>query len=255
MKESKILFFLFLIFAFTLSTARAEAKSVELVLPKNSPRVHILGAEFVLVEKSKLPKKIDIMRNRWKEINQVYDKNIFEGNNIPLPRVHQNQWKALVSVTEKKPNPLKTLRNVNGFFNSISSRKDKDFYGKNEHWATPQEFISNRSGDCEDYAITKYFALQHFKWPAEDLWLVFLHDNINIGGHAVLVAKTGNKSFVLDNLSKPVYLLVSAEQYKNQVTPFAMANHQGFWLRVNEKKTSRRENKPKSDSGVGIESR
>ncbi len=239
MNEYKILFALCLclFFVFTTSKVMAEKESVSIVLPEDVRRVHILGAEFVLVEKVKLPKKAEIMRNRWKEINQLHDKTIFEGNKIPLPSIHQKQWKALLAITKKNPNPLKTLRNVNGFFNSISSRKDKDFYGKNEHWATPQEFISNRSGDCEDYAITKFFALQHFNWPIENLWLIFLHDNVNIGGHAVLVAKSGNKSYVLDNLSKPVYLLIPAEQYKKQVTPFAMANHQGLWLRVNHKET------------------
>ncbi len=217
-------------------SALASEKNVRVTIPKDSPRQMVLGAEFVLVEKAKLPEKIEIMRSRWAEIQAAHSNDIFVGHKIPLPSHHQKQWQTLISITNKNPNQLKTLRNVNGFFNSISSRKDKDFYGKNEHWASPQEFISNRSGDCEDYAITKYFALQYFKWSPKDLWLVFLHDNVNVGGHAVLVVKTNKGVFVLDNLSKPVYLLVPAEQYKNQVTPFAMANHEGFWLRVNNKK-------------------
>ncbi len=216
--------------------AKKENKKVSIRIPKNAPRMKVLGAEFVLIKNGTLPDKVKRMHDRWEEIMQSHDKSIFLGNKIPLPNLHRKQWQNMISINKKNPNPLKTLRNVNGFFNSISSRKDKDFYGKNEHWATPEEFISNRTGDCEDYAITKYFALQHFKWPVKNLWIVFLQDNVNVGGHAVLVAKTGNKTYVLDNLSKPVYLLIPAKQYEKQVTPFAMANHQGLWLRVRDKK-------------------
>ncbi len=235
------------------SLALAEKEESRISLPADAPRVSLLGVEFVLVENVKLPEKIEIMRNRWAEIRKSHNNSLFASNNIPLPKHHQQQWKMLSSITLKKHDPLKTLRNVNGFFNSISSRKDKDFYGKNEHWATPEEFISNKSGDCEDYAITKYFALQYFKWPQKDLWLVFLHDNVNVGGHAVLVAKTGKKSFVLDNLSKPVYLLIPAEQYKNQVTPFAMANHEGLWLRITDEDKLGASSRMRSTNDVSLD--
>ncbi len=213
------------------ASAQESSKKTMVQVPANAPRLKLLGAEFILVEGIELPEKILSMRNRWHEIVDTHEKKVFDSATIPLPGQHKTQWQALAKITKQSPISLKTLRNVNSFFNRIISRKDKDFYGKNEYWATPQEFISNRSGDCEDYAITKYFALQYFGWKPEDLWVVFLHDKINIGGHAVLVAQSPRGQFVLDNLSQPSHLLIPVKQYEKQVTPFALANHKGFWLR------------------------
>ncbi len=213
------------------TTTQEDSKKTMVKIPANAPRLKLLGAEFVLVEGVQLPEKILFMRNRWHEIVDTHEKKIFDSATIPLPGQHKTQWQALAKITKQSPISLKTLRNVNSFFNRIISRKDKDFYGKNEYWATPKEFISNRSGDCEDYAITKYFALQYFGWNPEHLWVVFLHDKINIGGHAVLVAQSSRGQFVLDNLSQPSHLLIPVQQYEKQVAPFALANHKGFWLR------------------------
>ncbi len=238
MKQTIILktfyFCIILLFTSFFSTT-TYAEKITIQIPKDTPRIKVLGAEFVLSEKLTLPEKQQLLRTRWREILQNHNDDIFKAQNIPLTPMHKGQWIALSKITLKSPKSLKTLRNINGFFNSISSRKDKDFYGKNEYWATPKEFMANKSGDCEDYAIAKYFALQHFTWPKEDLWVVFLHDKINVGGHAILVAKLDKRKFVLDNLSQPNYLLIPEAQYKNQVEPFAMANHQGLWLRVSEK--------------------
>ncbi len=228
-----------LIFAPFFVATQAFATTTTIKIPKNTPRMTVLGAEFVLVKNVKLPEKQDVMRARWDEILQSHKYDIFNPANIPLTKMHKGQWVALSKITQKSPRSLKTLRNINGFFNSISSQQDKDFYGKKEYWATPEEFMRNKRGDCEDYAIAKYFALQYFTWPKKDLWLVFLHDKVNIGGHAILVAQLETKTFVLDNLSQPNYLLIPAAQYQKQVDPFAMANHQGLWLRVADSKKTR----------------
>ncbi len=231
-------FFLLISFFSTFSplTHKASGQSTTIKIPSNTPRTTVLGAEFVLVNDVQLPEKLARLRTRWDEILQNHKYDIFTPANIPLTKMHKGQWVALSKITAKSPRSLKTLRNINGFFNSISSQQDKDFYGKNEYWATPEEFMRNKRGDCEDYAIAKYFALQHFTWPKKDLWVVFLHDKVNVGGHAILLAKIDDKRFVLDNLSQPNYLLIPAVQYEKQVDPFAMGNHQGLWLRVSDKK-------------------
>src|SRR5574344_2897180 len=42
---------------------------------------------------------------------------------------------------------------------NLSYALDRDVYGKDEYWASPQEFIDKKRGDCEDYAIfVAYFA-------------------------------------------------------------------------------------------------
>lgn len=88
------------------------------------------------------------------------------------------QWKNISSQMPSMP-PDKKLRVINGFFNSWPSRNDQTNYGKKEYWASPEEFFKKGSGDCEDYAIIKYFALRYFSWPAEDLWLVLVTEKKN----------------------------------------------------------------------------
>ncbi len=206
--------------------------SKEITVPKSTPRMKLLGVEFVLVENVMVPKSIAIMRDRWRQIQEEQSNTFFHANTIPLKKERKSQWQALVKISKNSPDQLKTLRNINGFFNSVPSRDDLDFYGTKEYWATPWEFLHHNKGDCEDYAITKYFALQYMGWKAKDLWLVFLKENIRDSGHAVLVAHSKKGKFVLDNLSKPKHLLIPSKTYEKNVTPFAIANHRGLWLRI-----------------------
>ncbi len=214
-------------------TTTDKEKSYSVKVPPNAPRMKLMGSEFILVQGAALPEHLQVMHSRWDKIVAQHDPGLFQSKKIPLKGQHKDQWAALVSLTKKSSDSLKTLRNVNGFFNRIMSRKDDDSYGIGEYWATPQEFLSNGSGDCEDYAITKYFALKYLGWDPQKLWVIFLREHIRNSGHAVLLAQDKRGLFVLDNLSKPGYLLVPAAQYAKQVTPFAMVNHKGLWLRVN----------------------
>ncbi len=206
--------------------------TIKIQVPSKTPHINVLGVEFVLVEHIALPSGVTIMRDRWRSIRENHNQDLFNPKVMPLKGQHKGQWQALVKITKNSSDQLKMLRNVNGFFNALTSRNDQDFYGTTEHWASPSEFISNRSGDCEDYAITKYYALKYMGWKREDLWLVFLKEKVRDTGHAVLVAKSKKGHFVLDNLSKPRHLLIPAKQYEPTVVPFALANHQGLWLRV-----------------------
>ncbi len=199
-------------------------------VPTSAPRVTLLGEEAVLIEMATdLNKTHERMRMRWRDIQKAFDPSIFQPDNIPLPPHNRQQWAELVKRLPAA-DAMKKLRFINGFFNNIPSDADIDIYGEKEYWATPQEFLQNRLGDCEDYAITKFFALQHFGWPIDDLWIVLLHDKINDGMHAVLAAKTKKKVFILDNLSKPATLLIPEKQYSKQVKPYLLLNNQGVWF-------------------------
>ncbi len=199
-------------------------------VPTTAPRVTLLGEEAVLIEMATdLNKTHARMRTRWRAIRGAFDAEIFKPSVIPLPPHSRQQW-AELSKRMPHADAMKRLRFINGFFNNIPSDSDIDTYGEKEYWATPQEFLENRLGDCEDYAITKFFALQHFGWPPEDLWIILLHDNINDGMHAVLAARNKGRVFILDNLSKPATLLIPEKQYSKQVKPYLLLNNQGVWF-------------------------
>ncbi len=228
MYKFKIL--LLLIFSLCISSSVTYAKNEFTVnVSKNAPRINILQKDFILVGDVQLPPNFSKIRTQWNEIVAKHDQNIFEVKNIPLPVQHKEQW-ANLSKLFPKMDGTKKLRNINGFFNRIPSREDAYTYKAKEYWATPEEFLRKRAGDCEDYALSKYFALQYFSWPSSDLWIVFLRDNINKGMHVVLAARHNKKVFILDNLSKPAQLLIPEAQYAKQVNVVALFNGQGMWL-------------------------
>ncbi len=93
-----------------------------------------------------------------------------------------------------------TLATVNRFFNGWRYRDDGGSRGGGDYWASPSEFMS-ASGDCEDYAIAKYFALGLFGFDVAELRLVAVADRIKGGQHAVLAVYDGDDILILDNVT------------------------------------------------------
>ncbi len=52
------------------------------------------------------------------------------------------------------------LVEVDRFFNTFSYRSDASVWKTRDYWATPLEFLGKNGGDCEDFVISKYFALR-----------------------------------------------------------------------------------------------
>src|SRR3546814_732145 len=93
-------------------------------------------------------------------------------------------WREVARATRGKPE-IEVLKTVNGYFNRWPYKIDRELYGVSEFWATPQEFMK-RSGDCEDYAIAKFFVLRDLGYANDKLRIVILMDRIRRIGHAVL---------------------------------------------------------------------
>lgn len=98
---------------------------------------------------------------------------------------------------------LDLLRAVNSFWNGFRYVEDSRNWGKPDYWACPAEFL-RKSGDCEDYAIVKYFTLKELGISVDRMRIVVLKDTIRNLAHAVLVVFIGEEGFVLDNLSNAV---------------------------------------------------
>jgi predicted transglutaminase-like cysteine proteinase len=76
---------------------------------------------------------------------------------------------------------------------------DKTLYGVNERWTTPLVTFASGAGDCEDYAIAKYVALQQVGIAESDLRLVVVYDQNTKEHHAVASVRYGGRWLVLDN--------------------------------------------------------
>ena len=111
-------------------------------------------------------------------------------------------WAQLSKRAEGK-SPLEVLKLVNSFWNTWPYREDMANWGKPDYWAIPAQFLK-KSGDCEDYAIAKYFTLKELGFPPGDMRIVVLRDTIRNLAHAVLVVYLDGEAYVLDNLSNVV---------------------------------------------------
>ena len=173
--------------------------------------------------------EVQHIRDAWESVLVRHDGETVYGCNITLltPPVLQ-QWRNLAAMMPKLT-PEKKLQYINGFYNNWPSAKDLVNYGEEEYWATPEEFL-DKGGDCEDYAIVKYHALRYFSWPEQDLWVVLVENKKDGEKHAVLAARHGERTFILDNLSRPAYLLIPEMAYMKTFTPLFAVNESGLWM-------------------------
>lgn len=169
------------------------------------------------------------IRSAWERILAEHDPQVAFVTGQHLPEYTRKQWKNLTALLPGQDR-AKQLRYINGFFNNLPSQKDILTYGQDDYWATPEEFMRAGAGDCEDYAIAKYLALKHFGWPPDGMWILLVMRLENKEHHAVLAVQNGKTLFVLDNLSRPAYLLVPQETFMKAFVPLFALNERGFWF-------------------------
>jgi predicted transglutaminase-like cysteine proteinase len=119
---------------------------------------------------------------------------------------------------------------VNDFFNRrIAFADDRDTWGAVDHWASPLELLALGRGDCEDYAIAKYFTLAAMGVPVSRLRLVYVRAQVGgaVQPHMVLAyyASPEADPLVLDNLVGDVR---RASQRLDLVPVFSF-NGEGLW--------------------------
>jgi hypothetical protein len=81
---------------------------------------------------------------------------------------------------------------------SIRSVSDLAHYGVADRWS-----VAPKSGDCEDFALTKKARLLNAGWPSSALLLALATTGAG-EEHAVLIVRTDRGDFVLDNLRNDI---------------------------------------------------
>ena len=135
-------------------------------------------------------------------------------------------WQALVKSLRGAPERDQILA-VNRFVNKWRYKTDAQNFGQSDYWATPIEFL-RRSGDCEDYAITKYVTLRQLGVPADRMRMVVVQDVLRDIAHAVLAVKTSDGVVILDNLTNAVLPQERVSQY----VPYYSVNEAARWAHV-----------------------
>ena len=117
------------------------------------------------------------------------------------------------------------LERANAVLNRVPYVPATRNWGNPWRWESPAEFLA-RGGQCEDYAIAKYFALRGAGVPAAELRIVVVEDTVDRVTHAVLVAGAGNAAYVLDNRVGPVASADKVERYR----PLYGFNEANWWV-------------------------
>lgn len=120
----------------------------------------------------------------------------------------KNRFIALNKLLEKiKNEDVQTkLEKVNDFFNSVKYNSDQKIYGVSDYWATPIEFLARDEGDCEDYVIAKYFALEYLGVPTSKMFLSYVKVKKSNEAHMVLsyFETPTSEPIILDSLKKVI---------------------------------------------------
>lgn len=119
---------------------------------------------------------------------------------------------------------LARLGEINRAVNlSVRPMSDIAQYGVEDRWASPLKTLAAGAGDCEDYAIAKYVALQAAGVPADDLRLVIVRDVGLQEDHAVVAARLDRSWVMLDNRR----LMMIADTDMRGVVPLFVLAHDG----------------------------
>jgi len=131
---------------------------------------------------------------------------------------------------------LARLRAVNDFYNQrLAYVEDTDNWGEVDYWASPLESLGKGAGDCEDYAIGKYFTLTSLGIPHSKLRMVYVRASIagapnGFVAHMVLAyyPTPDAEPLVLDNL-QPV---IRPAGQRPDLAPVFSFNAEGLWQGV-----------------------
>ncbi|MEA1956512.1 MAG: transglutaminase-like cysteine peptidase [Campylobacterota bacterium] len=121
----------------------------------------------------------------------------------------------------------KKLLKVNFYLNQLLPQYDDVTKKQEDYWATPKEFLILGYGDCEDYAIIKYYTLIKLGFDKNKLFLTTAHEKYRGGYHMVLsYFKSKNEPpLILDNLSFRVLTLKKRKDLEADL----FINHNGIF--------------------------
>jgi predicted transglutaminase-like cysteine proteinase len=142
-----------------------------------------------------------------------------------MPQCNKPKWAQIIGAL-KGLDPAGQAMEIQKQLGTDRFRYTQDIinWRLNDYWETPFEFI-RVNGDCEDYAVSKYWALRAAGVPADSLQIVVLQD-LNLGvAHAVLVVDLQGQQLLLDNQISKVVQTGTIQHYQ----PVYSVNEDGWW--------------------------
>lgn len=210
-----------LVFSFmSVSSSKAQRpfypppQAVSAIMQKTSTAM-IRPTTSVEEKNAKLERKpAKLTRVMWRNVK----KHMAEERANPDNARQWNAWLAQFGPLKYASIAQKALA-VDGAVDSLIEYKyDQDNYGVPNYWATPLETLSRGSGDCEDFAILKFFTLKALGVPEKNLRLTLVGDQGSEKlDHAILVvnaAEGRENALILNNDSEASVLPWDVWEYK-----------------------------------------
>lgn len=144
--------------------------------------------------------------------------------------VRLRQWAGLMQSARTLPE-MEKLQLVNAFFNKLPNVEDVEHWGAQEYWATPLELLASNGGDCEDFALAKYFTLREIGVADERLRITYvnayLRESHQFQSHMILTYYPAPDAvpLVLDNLVSAV----KPATERTDLSPTYSFNATGLW--------------------------
>jgi predicted transglutaminase-like cysteine proteinase len=135
------------------------------------------------------------------------------------------QWLNFIAQAKLIKDDEELLDSVNAFFNDWEYIVDMENWNVSDYWEIPREFLE-MSGDCEDYAIIKYYTLKKLGYDTNKLRIVILKDVVRNGAHAVLAVYKNDSVYILDNLST----IALTDDLLTQYVPYYSINENNKWI-------------------------
>lgn len=128
-------------------------------------------------------------------------------------------------IDDLKLRPLaERVEYANEYLNTVRYVPTTENWGSPAYWETTFEFLA-RGGQCQDYAISKYLALQASGVPDSAIRVTVVHDRQTNQDHAILIVTVDGRDLVLDNMTTTVDPIENVTRYR---TYYAI-NNSGWW--------------------------
>jgi predicted transglutaminase-like cysteine proteinase len=153
-----------------------------------------------------------------------------------------NAWQSMLQ-TARGGSDVERMKRVNDFFNrQIKFGEDSAIWNQTDYWATPLETLGLGAGDCEDFAIAKYFSLKEVGVAPEKLRLIYVRarigssDAVASQAHMVLAyyAQPESEPLVLDNLINEI----RPSSRRPDLVPVFSFNSEGVFAGVSGKEAT-----------------
>ncbi len=166
----------------------------------------------------------DLIQNFFNQ--EFYEKLVNTYGNDA--KVRAEKWKELLADSQSSSEWNK-INKINYFFNQqISYQEDQQLWGRKDYWASPVETIGRGKGDCEDYAIAKFFSLTAIGVSEKKLRLMYVRQLTVNQPHMVLIyfEKPNSIPLVLDNYNPKVL----PANKRPDIKPIYSFNGEGLWM-------------------------